>query len=403
MFRTIAFLSTISVAFAGKNVEVPTSDIPASSKLGNRILSAARQLDGNDNFSWIAGYSLKFQRCATSDEYYGGYFGGEGGGNDRQNFNGMYKQRLVHFKLCPSGSCSSCTNGADYVIDMNNFVEAYIQSKLDAQEYNCEMVRENCYCENANDDEACEYQCYLDAGLDYCEDNRNNNNNNQNQIEFQLEDAVECRALDVDDEALQYYYYQQNQGKNNNNQQYYNGQQQGGQEMRLFVGPYCSANGKQIYLGTFMDETCSWPAPSGTYEKFSYGQALPYSTQSLIEDNCISCMEPKDYNEQNNGDQQDEDEVLEVCERLYEESGKCESGLADGVTYYPNTYACDFIKSLKAPGKMNTSKSSVSASKVFAGLFAATTVVVGGVAFYLYQKAQRNNVDLSNADGAALA
>ena len=61
----------------------------------------------------------------------------------------MYQQRLVHFKLCPTGNCDSCSNGADYVIDMNAFVEAYIESKLDAQEYNCEMVRENCY----NDDE----------------------------------------------------------------------------------------------------------------------------------------------------------------------------------------------------------------------------------------------------------
>ena len=89
----------------------------------------------------------------------GGYFGGEEGGNDRQNFNGMYKQRLVHFKLCPTGYCgSSCANGADYVVDMGLFVQTYLQSKMEAQEYDCEMVRENCNCENANDDEACEQQ-----------------------------------------------------------------------------------------------------------------------------------------------------------------------------------------------------------------------------------------------------
>ena len=158
MLRSIALLSAIGAASAGKSVELPTADIKADSKLGNRILSEARQLDQNNNFSWVTGYSIKFQRCATSDEYYGGYFGGEEGGNDRQGFNGMYKQRLVHFKLCPSDDCNSCTNGADYVIDMNVFVEAYIESKMDAQEYNCEMVRENCDCENANDDEACEAQ-----------------------------------------------------------------------------------------------------------------------------------------------------------------------------------------------------------------------------------------------------
>lgn len=395
MYRTIALVSTLTAAAAaGKPVQVPTNDIPADSKLAARILDGARRLDG-DNFSWVAGYSLKFQKCATSDDYYGGYFGGDdNGGNDRQNYNGMYKQRLVHFKLCPTGACDSCSNGADYVIDMNEFVEAYIESKLDAQEYNCEMVRENCY----NDDE---YTCYMNAGLDYCGDNDNNNGNNQ-AVEFQLEDAVECKELDVDDEALQYYYYQEQQN-GGNQQQYYNGNNQN-QEMKLFVGPYCSSNGKNIHLGVFMDETCSYAAPSGTYEKFAYGQTLPYSEESLIDDECVSCKEPQDQDDNNNGDQEDEDEVLEICERLYEESGKCESGLADGTTYYPNTYGCEFISSLKAPGKMaGGSKSSIPASKVFAGLFAATTLAFAGVAYYLYQKARRQNVHLSSSDGGALA
>lgn len=46
---------------------------------------------------------------------------------------------LVHFKLCPSSACSSsCSNSADYVVDMNEFVNAYVESKLSVQEYNCE-------------------------------------------------------------------------------------------------------------------------------------------------------------------------------------------------------------------------------------------------------------------------
>ena len=169
MKLAIALLSATGVAAAGKPVEIPTNEIAASSQLGGRILSAARRLNNNNNnnnFSWISGYSIKFEKCATSDEYYGGYFGNNNNNknnNNRQNFNGLYKQRLVHFKLCPTGSCSSsssssCANGADYVVDMNVFVDAYIDSKLTAQEYNCEQVRENCYCDNANDDATCEYQ-----------------------------------------------------------------------------------------------------------------------------------------------------------------------------------------------------------------------------------------------------
>jgi len=306
----------------------------------------------------------------------------------------------VHYKLCPTGSCDTCSGGADYVIDMGLFVEAFIESKLEAQEYNCEQVKENCYYDD-------EYQCYAQAGLDYCMDNDNENNNQNGQVEFQLEDAAECGELEVDDEALQYYYYQQggNNNNNNNNQQNYNynnnNNNNGGenQEMKLYVGPYCSANGKNIFLGTFMDEMCTYPAPTGTYEKFSYGQALPYSADNIIDSNCLSCKEPQDQNDNNDGDQDDEDEVLEVCERLYEDAGKCESGLDSGVTYYPNTYACEFIQTLKAPGKMSGTTSKVAASKVFAGLFAATTVVFAGVAYVLYNKARRNNVDLSSGGG----
>ena len=251
-------------------------------------------------------------------------------------------------------------------------------------------------------------RCYVSAGLDYCEDynnkNNNNNNNNNNGVQFNLQEAVECRELDVDNDALQYYYY--NQGVNANQQQYYYGQQnnngqQQNQEMKLFVGPYCSANGKSIFIGTFMDEACSYPAPAGTYEKFSYGQALPYSSTSLVETNCISCKEPQEYN--NNGDQQDEDKIVEVCEQLYESSGKCEDKLASGTTYYPNTYGCDYIKSLHAPGKTSTSKSSVHASTVFAVLFAATTIALAGFAYYLREKVNRTSVDLSKEDGGALA
>merc|ERR1711966_594041 len=114
-----------------------------------------------------------------------------------------------------------------------------------------------------------------------------------------------------------------------------------------FVGPYCSANGKSINLGVFMDEYCSSSATEGIYEKTHYGKALPYSSESIVSNDCISCMRPaeddgnnnnnnnnnKNYNNgdynynQNQNQNQEEPEVLEMCESLYEEAGKCESNL----------------------------------------------------------------------------
>ncbi|KAL7475538.1 hypothetical protein ACHAW6_001449 [Cyclotella cf. meneghiniana] len=412
--KFIPFL--LSAITASAATQVDTSDIPANSKMGSRLLSKARVLNNNNNnnnqngdITWISGYSLKFEKCATSNDYYGGYFGGNGNNNNnnknqnnRNGYNGMYQQRLVHFKLCPSSSCSSCEGGADYVIDMNEYVNAYMESKLEAQEYNCERVRENCYCDDANDDQACEQACYYSAGLDYCQQDQQNNNG-QNQ--FNLQEALECRRLEVDENAANYYAYQN--GGNGQQNGYYNNYMNNGQggKMEFFVGPYCSSNGKSIFLGVFMDETCSYEAPQGIYSKLNYGQSLPYSSESLIGSSCVSCMEPQNYDNNNNGDQQDEDKVLEVCERLYEQSGKCETNLAalnSANGQYPNTYGCDFIKGLKASGKTRISFQQVSKSvtpKALAGVFAATTVIFGATAYYLGKKLQRSNVNLVSENG----
>ena len=142
----------------------------------------------------------------------------------------------------------------------------------------------------------------MDAGIySNCveQDGNNNNNNNGEQggQEFDLQEASECARLDVDEEAAQYYAYnnangqqQQQQGQYNyDGQQQYN--QQANQGEGFFVGPTCSNNGKAIYLGVFMDETCSYKAPEGTYEKFNYGRMLPYSSNSIVGQDCISCLE----------------------------------------------------------------------------------------------------------------
>jgi len=146
-----------------------------------------------------------------------------------------------------------------------------------------------------------------------------------------------------------------------------------------------------------MDETCSYAAPEGIYEKISYGVALPYSSESLVANDCVSCAEPTNYDEQNNNDQQDEDAIADVCQRLYVDAGKCESGLD---IQYKNTLACDFIETLPQDAtRRHVSFSNVNVSavpaKVLAGVFAGTTVILGAVAFALHKKVQRKNVSLA--------
>lgn len=408
-----------------------SSDIRAHSRAGKKLLHRARRLDGEE-MSWAVNYSLKFEKCATSSDYYGGYFGGNNDNNqDNENWNGVYEQRLVHFKLCPTDSCSSgCSDGADYVIDMNEFVQAYLEHQAEAQEQECESVANNCYCENANDDEACEYQCYMNAGIyEQCVEQDNQNNNGQQEDEFELEEALECANLDIDEDAMQYYMYNNNDGNNNNyNYNGNNNNNNGQQELELFVGPMCSSNGKSINLGVFMDEFCSYEAPSGIYEGTHYGKALPYSSESIVSNDCISCMAPVEddgnnnnnqnyynyYNNGNNGNgnngdynynqnqnqNQEEPEILEMCERLYEDAGKCESNL-NVYGLYSNTMACDFIKGLgktsvfSAIGDVHVSATPT----VLAVLFGATTLVFGGVAYFFHKKLTRQSVGLVHSGG----
>ena len=146
-----------------------TSSIPANSRMGQDILSKARLLNNDNNNNnngmiWAANYSLRFEQCVTSNEYYGGYFGGNQNQNNdnRAGYNGLYQQRLVHFKLCPTGKCGSgCSGGADYVVDMNEYLQTYLDYKTDIEEAECEAARANCDCENANDDQASRHQLII--------------------------------------------------------------------------------------------------------------------------------------------------------------------------------------------------------------------------------------------------
>mmetsp|Transcript_36952 Transcript_36952/g.62855 ORF Transcript_36952/g.62855 Transcript_36952/m.62855 type:complete len:431 (-) Transcript_36952:180-1472(-) len=398
------------------NMDLSGVQLKAESKVGNKVLSKARRLDGDGDSTWIAGYSLKFHSCTEAQDYYGGYFNdennnanynnGENNGengyyynqNDRDNYEGMYQQKLVHFQLCPSDSCWRCKNGADYVVDLETFVDAIIEAKMTAQEYNCEQVREQCWCDNANNEESCLYNCYKNAGLTECAENMYEDN-------FEIQEAVECNKLDVEDEdAVKNYIYthsSQSQLQNAYNAQNgynYNGNNGQQQEMGeingdLYVGPYCSANGRKIHLGVFMEETCSLAAPEGIYEALNYGDSLPYSKKSLVDSGCISCKEPKEVDYQNYYDQQDPDEVTDVCSNLYEVAGRCEKGL-DGYFPYRDVSGCSFIENLKSVSVVSMPSANVPA-KVFAGIFAVTTAILAAISMTLFKKNRRQNVSLA--------
>lgn len=256
-------------------------------------------------------------------------------------------------------------------MDLGTFVDAYTENLMEEREYNCEYIRENCDCQYANDDEACEYQCYVTAGLDYCIENQD-----EYEEEFEVQRYLECAEMEMN---------------NNNNNNYNNGQQ-----VQYFIGPKCSSNGKSVHLGVFTDETCSTPASSGIYESNNYyGKSLPYSSESLVESNCIECEEQdRDNNNGDNNNYNYNREVAEICAQTYEASAKCEQGM--GVSY-PKTADCDYI--LNTSVKQASGGGGGGAAVAFAWIFAVSTVGLGAYAYKLFSEKNGSKIDLSQQDG----
>ena len=400
MKLSIAILSA-ALGFSAAVEVTPKADISATSRIGQSVLSKARRLeDANDNaeisYTWVANMSLKFQGC-----YHTQTWNGEANGDEDVKIS---TQRLVRFRLCPSGSCtmenpSGCKEGyGDYIIGMEDYLQAYSQAVQQDQEYSCQYEKNygDCVCdgENQGDDfnrDYCEYDCYMGKGMEYCvdrnpyeEDNGNNNKNNQNQQQ-NMQELAECRQLEI----------------NNNNQRKLEDAQ-----AVYYLGAYCSETGGSIHLGLFTEDTCSQFADANngatTYASLT-GSSLPYSDTTMIGTECLSCKEPKEVNkngenQNNENDQEDADQVKEVCEQLYANSGKCEANLSSSTVKYPNTNGCNFMEGVKIyrkNGSIIQKKSSVNTTaSIFIGLFACSFVLLGGYAYYLKTKLDRAKVNL---------
>eukprot|EP00542_Grammatophora_oceanica_P020919 CAMPEP_0194027736 /NCGR_PEP_ID=MMETSP0009_2-20130614/1818_1 /TAXON_ID=210454 /ORGANISM="Grammatophora oceanica, Strain CCMP 410" /LENGTH=394 /DNA_ID=CAMNT_0038666893 /DNA_START=53 /DNA_END=1237 /DNA_ORIENTATION=- len=368
------------------------------SPMGSKLMASAtlkeqhRSLNQNEerDVSFIANMSIKFSSCHSLLQVNGE----EGGGGDGEGR--LYTQNLVEFMLCPADTCTYgskfCKGGAQYVVDMRTFVTLYVQMKQEELEQACQVVAENCYCDNANDDQACENQCYIDNGLEDCVEW--NDDQNGGQEEEDIERYMECQAVEGNN----------NNNNNNNNWNYNNGD--GAYYGELFVGPMCSSNGKSILLAAFYDEACSVPADSGIYESQNYGASLPYSTESLIKPDCISCEQVdqdqnNNNNNNNNGNNNNNNnngdvELKELCEQTYELAGRCESNLNIA---YPDETGCNYINNIlpKMEGatKSLSSGSGGKAAVVCAWVFGILTAILGVYAFLLYRRLKRSKVALN--------
>ena len=371
--------------------------IKADSELGMNLLSKARRVEDNGeiDFTWVANFSIKFQGCHHVSQW-----NEEADGEEDVRIE---TKRLIRFRLCPSDLCSADSSGGcsadygDYIIDMNTFLETYYQAVENYNQYKCEYTDQMvCDCEDGDDKgddfdaELCEYDCYVEHNMeDICADrNPYEDDQQQQEEEFQLADYVECQQAKFD---------------NNNNQNNNNQRKLDQQEVEYFIGPYCAEQGGAIFLGLFTDDQCTnFADEEGGSAVYSYmaGSSLPYSDQSLISLDCISCKEPEDFNQDGN-DAQDEDEVIEMCEQIYSMAGKCEEGLeATGYVYEANNNACNYISGIKVVRKDGIitqvgSKANKTAS-IFIGIFVVAFVLLAAYVYYLKTKLDRASINLSD-------
>lgn len=193
MVRFVAAVLALFASAASAITFTPMGDIVASSDLGSRLLSQAtvvkeaRQLEqNNQDITFIATYSLRYIGCSSLVQV---RQNGQNGGGNNNNKNGnvgmLMEQHLVKFSLCPDG-CSACTNGGEYIVTMETFVDLYTEYKLKDMEYTCEMIRENCDCDGANDDDVCLDACYTNAGMTDCIDYEGE------QDEFKVQEYLYC-------------------------------------------------------------------------------------------------------------------------------------------------------------------------------------------------------------------
>ena len=371
-------LALVSTAVVSASAVTEISEVKAESKFGQNILSKARRLDGDaeEDQTWIADMSLKFQGCHHISQW-NPY---ADGADDVR----IESRRLAKFRLCPTDTCNSknargCSKGyGDYIVDMDDFLASYLQNKEEVQESACDnYLQYSCNCGDADDADSCAQSCYKSAGMDECIEDQYYGN------QFEVNNYLECAQ------------YQPNEnGRRLDGNAYYE------QDEEYYIGSYCAAQGGSVVLGMFTDDACTNFADSNGGRTTFYGlegTSLPYSDTSIVDTGCWSC-EDEDAQGGNYG--YDYAEPKQVCTDVYDVAGKCETNLYSSGNSNLNTNACSYmsgIQTVTTNGVINTGAGS--GNKVangFIGVFAVSFILLGSYTYYLKTKLDRGKINLSD-------
>ncbi|KAL3906699.1 MAG: hypothetical protein SGILL_009168 [Bacillariaceae sp.] len=289
--------------------------VEASTWSPSTDVSQRRLEDGsNTYFEYdLNDFSLRFDHC----QYVKMYDDDMAGDEDAET--PLAVRHFVVFRLCPSDECSTCDSSSvygRYVMEVDEYLQATVQEQANEIESICENCEEAC-----NDDgsgcSGCGAFCYKYENL-------------ENNGYVDAADYIECQQVEMNGN---------NNGDNNEN----GGEDQENDDAnqnQLYIGPRCSNNGDRIMLGLFSDEECLTPYTDLDVED-ALGSEVSYQllshTYNADGNNCLSCKEyvydggdddaanGNNNNQQDGNDQQDADDVNEMCEKVYDEAAKCES------------------------------------------------------------------------------
>lgn len=290
----------------------------------------------------ISTYSIKFNKCQFVKSY------DDELAEDEDSETVLTTKRFVVFRLCPYNSCSSCSYGyGEYMVDLETYLEATVQYQQEMQEEMCNACAEcgnwdDQAADDQEDQEANRRLQQYEADCDSCYDQCMKIENMEENGFVDATNFLDCQMIyDPDDDG----------------------------KAALYAGPMCTSQGSKIKIGVFADENCDVAVEKDIddYLMDEDGVQMKLSHALLktvyASNSCVSCLAPQEQNEDGNedGDGQDEEqevEVLEMCEELYEAAAKCEkahnfdNGFAD-YSGYDNQAAnedvvCDFIDSMNA-------------------------------------------------------
>mmetsp|Transcript_12106 Transcript_12106/g.33515 ORF Transcript_12106/g.33515 Transcript_12106/m.33515 type:complete len:349 (-) Transcript_12106:40-1086(-) len=256
-------------------------------------------------------------------------------------------KHFVLFRLCPTDDCEVCDqseNFGRYTTD----VDTYLTYTVEQQKQIFQNMCDNC-------DEECGdgQQCYSNCGkLCYMYGNMEDNglvdasqyvqcqqlqgadedNDNRRKLRRQLRRMRPQRRRLADEAG------EEEQGAD----QEENGDGEEDEEQMIFIGPRCSDSGKTIELALFYDENCWEPINDVSVDSLMDGELSYYfldHTYHSTDAVCLKCAE--DEQNQNANDNQDADDVNEMCEQLYDAAAKCET---------PNGITAGFIQTNREDG-----------------------------------------------------